>query len=159
MINFNKKMRIVSIVILIIVLLGNCIWEGNKKQENFNDMLEKIDLMDDKLDSLVDQEKETRTFCKLLRHDSSNKEHIQKVLEQRNIQFNNNWKKQNKMLADIKKKIIDVRLGKNNTDFSKFNDSRNYRREANQKRGKIMDAAKKMIRQKPAINLTIDNNI
>jgi len=115
--------------------------------------------MDDKLDSLVDQEKETRTFCKLLRHDSSNKEHLQKVLEQRNIEFNNNWKKQNRTLSDIKKKLINVKLGKNNKDFAKFNDSKNNKRDAFEKRRRLMEVAKKTIKQKPAINLTFNNNI
>ena len=48
--------------------------------------------MADKIDNLVEQEQETRTFCKLLRHDSSNREQLEKVMEYRNKQFEDNWK-------------------------------------------------------------------
>lgn len=123
------------------------------------DMLDKVDSMDKKLDDLVEQEKETRTFCKLLRHDSSNKEQMKKIMEYRNKQFEDNWKKQNKMLTDIKKKIIEVKLGKDNKDFSDFNTDRNKKREGNKKREKIMEVAKKMIQKPPQINLTFQNNM
>lgn len=148
--------KLVIIIILLLVLLCKCLLQ---KSENFEDKLSNLDLMDDKIDSLVDQEKETRTFCKLLRHDSSNKEHLHKVLEQRNIEFSNNWKKQNKMLSDIKKKLINIKLGKNNKEFAKFNDSKNNKRDSFEKRRRLMEAAKKTIKQKPAINLTFNNNI
>lgn len=124
-----------------------------------NNVLDKVDSMEEKLDNLVDQEKETRTFCKLLRHDSSNKEQLQKMMEFRNQQFDANWKKQNKMLGDIKKKIIELKLGKNNKEFVDFNSTRNKKRGEYGKRKKIMEAAKKMIQNPPQVNLTFQNNI
>ena len=145
---------LISIIILILLLVCK-----NSKTENFEDMLEKVDAMGDKLGSLVDQEVETRTFCKLLRHDSNFKEPMQKLLEQRNIEYNKNWKKQNRMLADIKKKIIEMKLGKNNQNFATFNSKRNKDKEANRKRKILMEKAMKMIKQKPVINFTVDNNI
>ena len=107
----------------------------------------------------MEQEQETRTFCKLLRHDSSNREQLEKVMEYRNKQFEDNWKKQNKMLSEIKKKIIEVRLGKNDKEFSNFNTDRNKKREEYEKRKKIMETAKKMIKKPPVVNLTFQNNI
>ena len=124
-----------------------------------NNVLDKVDSMEEKLDNLVEQEKETRTFCKLLRHDSSNKEQLQKMMEFRNQQFDANWKKQNKMLGDIKKKIIELKLGKNNKEFVDFNSTRNKKRGEYSKRKKIMEAAKKMIQNPPQVNLTFQNNI
>ena len=81
------------------------------------------------------------------------------MLEQRNIEFSKNWKKQNRMLADIKKKIIEMKLGNNNHNFAKFNTNRNKEREENRKRKILMDKGMKMIKQKPVINFTVDNNI
>ena len=152
------------IVLLLIFLILNTV-TGNK--ENFTaenpsldpSALDRVDDMSVKINSLVEQEQETRTFCKLLRHDSSNREQIEKVMEHRNKQFEDNWKKQNKMLSEIKKKIIEVRLGKNDKDFSKFNTDRNKKREEYEKRKKIMETAKKMIKKPPVVNLTFQNNI
>ena len=157
------------IVLLIIILIVNTIFFKNKsnKQENFSEVnstldptaLDRVDEMADKIDSLVEHEQETRTFCKLLRHDSSNKEQLEKVMEHRNKQFEDNWKKQNKMLSEIKKKIIEVRLGKNDKEFADFNTDRNKKREEYEKRKKIMETAKKMIKKPPVVNLTFQNNI
>ena len=152
------------IVLLLIFLIVNTVI-GNK--ENFtaenstldSNALDRVDDMADKIDNLVEQEQETRTFCKLLRHDSSNREQLEKVMEYRNKQFDDNWKKQNKMLSEIKKKIIEVRLNKNDKDFSEFNTDRNKKREEYKKRQKIMETAKKMIKKPPVVNLTFQNNI
>ena len=115
--------------------------------------------MEQKMKSLEEKEQETRMFCKLLRHDSNFKEPMKKLLEQRNIEYNKNWKKQNRMLADIKKKIIEMKLGKDNQNFATFNSNRNKDKEANRKRKILMDKAMNMIKQKPVINFTVDNNI
>ena len=147
--------KTVLIVVLGIILMVNCLVS---KREHF-DALDNINSMNSKLDSLMEQEKETRTFCKLLRHDSGNKEQLKKMMEYRNTQFNNNWKKQNKMLADIKKKIIGIKLGKNNKDFTEFNTGRNKSNSALQKRKDIIKAAKNMIKKPPTLNLTVQNNI
>ena len=153
------KLVLIVILVLILGLLTNTIF---LKIENFTgetDYLDQIDSMDKELDSLVDREKETRVFCKLLRHDSSNKEQLKKVIEHRNLEFENNWKKQNKMLSDIKKKIIDIKLGDNNRNFVDFNNNKNKERTAFEKRKKIMETVQKMIKKPPVVNLTIDNNI
>ena len=63
------------------------------------------------------------------------------------------------MLSEIKKKIIEVRLSKNDKDFSEFNTDRNKKREEYKKRQKIMETAKKMIKKPPVVNLTFQNNI
>ena len=74
----NIKIYCVGLLVfLILIILIIC---KNSKTENFEDMLEKVDAMGDKLGSLVDQEVETRTFCKLLRHDSNFKEPMKKVV-------------------------------------------------------------------------------
>lgn len=155
----KNNIKIYCIGLLSLIILIPLLVCKNAETENFQDMLEKVDAMGDKLGSLVDQEVETRTFCKLLRHDSNFKEPMQKLLEQRNIEYNKNWKKQNRMLADIKKKIIEMKLGKNNQKFATFNSKRNKDKEANRKRKILMEKAQNMIKQKPVINFTVDNNI
>jgi hypothetical protein len=150
------------LIIIILLTLGLIISSFLSNQENFYDesnSLDKIDSMDQELDSLIEKEKETRTFCKLLRHDSSNQEQLKKVIAHRNQEFENNWKKQNNMLSDIKKKIIGIRLGENNKQFTEFNTGRNKDYESNIKRKKIMETVQKMIKKQPEVNLTIDNNI
>tara|TARA_B100000123_G_C25650544_1_gene392996 strand:+ start:418 stop:894 length:477 start_codon:yes stop_codon:yes gene_type:complete len=154
--NFKKEIIVLIIIILLFTFL---VLFRYKLRENFKDVLENVDLMEDKLGSLVDQEVETRTFCKLLRHDSNIKQPMNKILEQRNIQFNNNWKKQNRLLSDIKKKIIEMKLGDNNSKFAEFNTERNRKTLGNINRKKLMENAKSMIRKKPEINFTVDNNI
>ena len=120
--------------------------------------LDNVDSMEDKLDDMVDTERETRTFCKLLRHDKTNEEQMTKMLAYRNKQFEDNLKKQNKNISQIKKKIIEIKLAKNNSEFMKFNTGRNKKREEYEKRKKIIEAAKKMIKRPPGVNLTFQNN-
>ena len=143
--------RIIISVILLLTLILHTTFRN--KKENFTDHLDKLDSMNDKLDSLVDQETETRAFCKLLRHDSNYQEPLEKIMKHRNQQFQNNWKKQNKMLADIKKKIIGIKLGNDNQEFSKFNTDRNKQRQEFNKRKQIIQDAKNLITSKPQINV------
>lgn len=143
--------RIIISIILLLTLILHTTFRNQK--ENFSDNLDKLDSMNDKLDSLVDQETETRTFCKLLRHDSNYQEPLKKIMKHRNQQFQNNWKKQNKMLADIKKKIIGIKLGNDNQEFSKFNTDRNKQRQEFNKRKQIIQDAKNLITSKPQINV------
>lgn len=157
------------ILLLLILLMLNIVFFKNtaNKIEMFSsastkldpNALDRVDEMADKIDTLVEQEQETRTFCKLLRHDSGNREQLEKVMEYRNKQFEDNWKKQNKMLSEIKKKIIEVRLGKNDKEFAEFNTDRNKKRQEYEKRKKIMETAKKMIKKSPVVNLTFQNNM
>ena len=74
------------IVLLLIFLIINTFIGKTEKftVENStldSNALDRVDDMADKLDNLVEQEQETRTFCKLLRHDSSNREQLEKVRE------------------------------------------------------------------------------
>ena len=151
---------------LLIIFINNCMLSKESFENSLgtqksppDDALDKVNSMNDKLDDLVEKEKETRTFCKLLRHDSSNQEQINKLIEHRNKQFEENWKKQNKMLSQIKKKIIEVKSGKNDKDFAEFNTGRNKKRMEYEKRKKLLEVAKKMIKRPPAVNLTFQNNI
>ena len=57
------------------------------------------------------------------------------------------------MLSEIKKKIIEVRLGKNDKEFAEFNTDRNKKRQEYEKRKKIMETIKKMIKKSPVVNL------
>ena len=143
--------RIIISVILLLTLILHTIFRN--KKENFTDNLDKLDSMNNKLDALVDQETETRTFCKLLRDDSNYQEPLEKIMKHRNQQFQNNWKKQNKMLADIKKKIIGIKLGNDSQEFSKFNTDRNKQRQEFNKRKQIIQDAKNLITSKPQINV------
>ena len=159
----SLTLTLIVIMVLIIIInttLGKT--EGFVDSKNNtgeeNDSLDKVDSMNQKLDDLVDKEKETRTFCKLLRHDSSNKAQVDKLIEHRNKQFEENWRKQNKMLSQIKKKIIEVKSGKTDADFMKFNTDRNKKREEMEKRKKLVEVAKKMIKRPPIVNLTFQNN-
>lgn len=132
---------------------------SNNEKKPEDDVLDKVNSMNEKLDDLVDKEKETRTFCKLLRHDNSNQEQMTKLMEHRNKQFEDSWKKQNKMLSQIKKKIIEIKTSKNDKEFMKFNTGRNKKRLEYEKRKKLLEVAKKMIKRPPAVNLTFQNNI
>lgn len=153
------------IVTMVLIIVINTVW---RKTESFadsennsnqgNDALDKVDSMNDKLDDLVGKETETRTFCKLLRHDSGNQAQVDKLIEHRNKQFEKNWRKQNKMLSQIKKKIIEVKTGKTDSDFMKFNTGRNKKRVEMEKRNKLVEVAKKMIKRPPEVNLTFHNN-
>ena len=117
-----------------------------------------LDAMDRKMDQLPEQEKETRAFCKILRHDNSNKEQMTRLLELRNKQFSDSLKKQNETISEIKK-IINATLDKNNKEFIDMNSNRNKKMEGNKMRRKIMEDAKKLIKGKPQIFLTVKNNI
>tara|TARA_Y100000590_G_scaffold335896_1_gene382413 strand:+ start:201 stop:698 length:498 start_codon:yes stop_codon:yes gene_type:complete len=163
------SLTLTSIVMMVLIIIINTVWrktesfvdsENNSENdsEGGNDALDKVDSMNDKLDDLVEKETETRTFCKLLRHDSSNQAQVDKLIEHRNKQFEENWRKQNKMLSQIKKKIIEVKSGKTDSDFMKFNTGRNKKRVEMEKRKKLVDVAKKMIKRPPVVNLTLQNN-
>ena len=120
--------------------------------------LENVDLMGNKIDELVDTEKETRLFCKILRHNKDNKSHNLKVLENRNRQFQDVIDKQNKMISDIKKKIISLKLDKNNKEIYKFNTEKNNKKEENIKRESIIDMAKNKLLEEPKVSINIGNN-
>ena len=96
-------------------------------------------------------------FCKLLRHDEDRVQ-MQDLLNSRNQQFQDNWKKQNKLIGDIKKKFIKLRLEKDGRNFIDFNDSRNDKTEEMNKRKQLVEKAKEIAESPYKLNLNINNN-
>jgi hypothetical protein len=145
-----------KIVILILIILLLCL---NKffVRENFKDSLDGVDSMDKKMDNMASTEEETRMFCKLLRHDD-NSEQIKDLLESRNQQYQDNWKKQNKLISDIKKKFIKLRLEKDGRNFVEFNDKRNGKLDENIKRKTLIEKAKILAEEPYSLNLNVNNN-
>ena len=156
-----KQFKIIFLVSLIVILFILNLKVKNSKIEGFNstfNSLENVDLMGDKIDELVDTEKETRLFCKILRHNKDNKGHNLKVLENRNRQFQDVIDKQNKMISDIKKKIISLKLDKNNKEIYQFNTGRNNKRDENIKRESIINMAKEKLKGGPKVSINVGNN-
>ena len=156
-----KQFKIIFLLSLILILFILNLKIKNMKTEGFVstfNSLENVDLMGDKIDELVDTEKETRLFCKILRHNKDNKSHNLKVLENRNRQFQDVIDKQNKMISDIKKKIISLKLDKNNKEIYKFNTEKNNKKEENIKRESIIDKAKNKLLEEPKVSINIGNN-
>lgn len=141
------------IVALTILLLVNSFY----RTEHFKDSLDDVDAMDKKMEEISDLEKETRMFCKLLRHDEDRVQ-MQDLLNSRNQQFQDNWKKQNKLIGDIKKKFIKLRLEKDGRNFMEFNDNRNDKTEEMKKRKQLVERAKEIAESPYKLNLNINNN-
>lgn len=141
------------IVALAILLLVNSFY----RTEHFKDSLDDVDAMDKKMEEISDLEKETRMFCKLLRHDEDRVQ-MQDLLNSRNQQFQDNWKKQNKLIGDIKKKFIKLRLEKDGQNFMEFNDNRNDKTEEMKKRKQLVEKAKEIAESPYKLNLNINNN-
>lgn len=153
-----KFLFLISLILILFIL--NLLLKKNKMEgfvSTFNS-LDNVDLMGDKIDELVDTEKETRLFCKILRHNKDNKEQNLKVLENRNRQFQEVIDKQNKLINEIKEKIISLKLDKNNYDFYKFNTDKNNKKDENIKRQEIINMAKAKLIEGPKININVDNN-
>ena len=145
-----------KIVILILIILLLCL---NKFfiRENFKDSLDGVDSMDKKMDNMTSTEEETRMFCKLLRHDDTS-EQMKDLLESRNQQYQDNWKKQNKLISDIKKKFIKLRLEKDGRNFVEFNDTRNDKLDENNKRKVLIEKAKIIADDPYSVTLNVNNN-
>ena len=141
------------ILALAILLLANSFY----RTEHFKDSLDDVDAMDKKMEEISDLEKETRMFCKLLRHDEDRVQ-MQDLLNSRNLQFQDNWKKQNKLIGDIKKKFIKLRLEKDGRNFMEFNDNRNDKIEEMKKRKQLIKKAKEVAESPYKLNLNINNN-
>ena len=172
----TNQLKIISIIFLSFILILNLIYyqteyftdtcsPNNNEETNYDENgnlilpnLDNIDIMSKKIDELTDNEKETRMFCKILRHDSNVKDQAEKIIESRNRQFQENLNKQNKMLCQIKSKIVNYKLNKDNKEFSEFNTKKNKERETKKIRQKIMEASQKLIRKGPVVNLKINNN-
>ena len=146
----------VLIVIVSLLILLFCINNFFLK-ETFESSLDSVDEMEKKMNELSDVEEETRMFCKILRHDED-KQQMKNLLENRNQQFQDSWKKQNKIISDIKKKFINLRLEKDGRNFVEFNDTRNKKSDENSKRKKIIEKAKQVANSPYNLNLNINNN-
>ena len=153
-----RNIKIIIIIILSIVLFWITYNKYLKKVEFFQDNLENVDLMEEKIDDLIEKEEETRMFCKLLRANNSPKEQLQTILEHRNKNFKQTLDKQNNTISEIKKKIINYNLDKNNKEFIDFNTERNRKDMGNKLRQNIINNAKDIIKQGPYINLSVNNN-
>ena len=144
------------LVILILIILLFCV-NNFFLRENFKDGLDNVDAMSKKMDEMTETEKETRMFCKLLRHDED-REQLKDLLESRNQEFQDNWQKQNKIVADIKKKFIKLRLEKDGRNFKDFNNKRNDRLDENIKRKEVIKQAKKISQSPYNLAVNINNN-
>jgi len=126
------------------------------KKSNLN--IEKLGNMSDienKLDKLEEQEQETRMFCKILRNKEKNQ--LDKVVENTNIKFDTEWKKQNELINQIKKKIINIKLDKIEKDFMEFNNKKNNKSESFKKRQMLIEKSKGHLRNPRMLNLKVNN--
>lgn len=173
----TNQIKIISIILLTLVIIFNTFYhhneyfsntcpqnENNEEQNTYDENgnlllpnLDNIDIMTKKIDEMTEDEKETRMFCKILRHDTNNNQ-IEKIIESRNTQFQDSLDKQNKLLCQIKSKIVNYKLNKDNKEFSEFNTKKNKEREAKKVRKNIIDASQKLIRKGPVVNLKINDN-
>jgi hypothetical protein len=140
------------VLFLLIILVINNLYNI----ENFSDGLDEVDAMEKKMDELDEVEQETRMFCKILRHDEDRVQ-LKDLLTSRNQQFQENWKKQNKIISDIKNKFIKLRLEKDGRNFKKFNDNRNDRTSEMNKRKQVIKKAKEVAESPYNLNVNINN--
>nr|QDY52014.1 hypothetical protein 2_86 [Mimiviridae sp. ChoanoV1] len=139
-------------VIFFLILFRNEILE----KSNLN--IEKLGNMSDienKLDKLEEQEQETRMFCKILKNKEKNQ--LDKVVENTNIKFDTEWKKQNELINQIKKKIINIKLDKIEKDFMEFNNKKNNKSESFKKRQMLIEKTKGHLRKPRMLNLKVNN--
>ena len=151
--NIINNNKIVIVILIVLVLCLNRFFV----RENFKDSLDSVESMNTKMDNMTSMEEETRMFCKLLRHDDTT-EQMKDLLENRNQQFQENWKKQNKIISDIKKKFIKLRLEKDGRNFVEFNGKRNKKIDETLKRKAIIEKAKEVAEQPYNFNLNVNNN-
>tara|TARA_B100000795_G_C22757952_1_gene422330 strand:- start:190 stop:651 length:462 start_codon:yes stop_codon:yes gene_type:complete len=150
----TNKNRLFLIIFFLMALL---IVNNYGVAENFKDNLDNIDGMDKKMDEMNDIEKETRMFCKILRHDED-KVQLKDLLNERNQQFQDNWQKQNKTINDIKNKFIKLRLEKDGRNLVEYNDNRNNKKEQMVKRNKVLKKAKEIAESPYNLNVNINNS-
>lgn len=150
------KKNCIGLVVLFLILL--LIINNLYRVENFSDGLDEIDAMEKKMNQLDEVEQETRMFCKILRHDEDRVQ-LQDLLNARNQQFQENWKKQNKMISDIKNKFIKLRLEKDGRNFKEFNDDRNDKTSEMNKRKQVLNKAKEVAQSPYNLNVNFNNSI
>lgn len=152
---FNKS--ITGTIFIIVVLFFIYFYRKENNREHFIDNIN-IDSMNKKINDLEEKEKETRMFCKLLRH-KDKKDEMDYMIQNSNMKFQDNWDKQNQMISDIKKKIINLKLDKVDKDFIDFNNKKNNTNVSNQLRKRQIEAAKKKLNGPRSLNLTLNNNL
>ena len=152
---FNKS--ITGTIFIIVVLFFIYFFRKENNREHFIDNIN-IDSMNQKINDLEEKEKETRMFCKLLRH-KDKKEEMDYMVQNSNMKFRDNWDKQNQMISDIKKKIINLKLDKVDKDFIDFNNNKNNTKVSNQLRKRQIEAAKKKLNGPRSLNLTLNNKL
>ena len=156
--NLNKFSKsITGTVLMIIVLFFIYFFRKENKREHFIDNIN-IDSMNQKINDLEEKEKETRMFCKLLRH-KDKKDEMDYMVQNSNMKFQDNWDKQNQMISDIKKRIINLKLDKVDKEFIDFNNKKNNTNVSNQLRKRQIEAAKKKLNGPRSLNLTLNNNL
>ena len=152
---FNKS--ITGTIFIIVVLFFIYFFRKENNREHFIDNIN-IDSMNQKINDLEEKEKETRMFCKLLRH-KDKKDEMDYMVQNSNMKFQDNWDKQNQMISDIKKKIINLKLDKVDKEFIDFNNKKNNTKVSNQLRKRLIEEAKKKLNGPRSLNLTLNNNL
>jgi hypothetical protein len=144
-----------TIILLIYFFKKEVLRSPSYIQEDF---IDNIEGMEQKMKSLEEKEQETRMFCKLLRN-KENQDEMDYMVENTNMKFQNDWEKQTKMINDIKKKIINLKLDKVDSDFINYNDNKNVNKNSLIKRKKQIVNAKNILKKPPIVNLNINNNL
>ena len=140
-------------VILLIHLIK--ITKPNIIQENF---IDNIASMEKKMKQLEEKEKETRMFCKILRN-KDKQDNMDYMITNTNMKFQNEWEKQNRLINDLKKKIINLQLDKNDREFINFNESKNQKNKSFLLRQKQIELGKEKLKGPRVLNLKINNNL
>lgn len=143
-----------TIILLLYILNTDCLQKPKIITENF---IDNIEGMEKTMKDLEEKEKETRMFCKLLRHKDT--QDIDYVIENTNLKFKNELEKQNKTITDLKKKIINLKLDKVDSNFIEFNEQKNNKQKSFINRRRQIENAKKVLRQPKKVNLNINNNL
>jgi hypothetical protein len=143
-----------TIILLLYILNNDCLQKPKIITENF---IDNIEGMEKTMKDLEEKEKETRMFCKLLRHKDT--QDIDYVIENTNLKFKNELEQQSKTINDLKKKIINLKLDKVDSNFIEFNEQKNNKQKSFINRRRQIENAKKVLRQPKKVNLNINNNL
>lgn len=145
------------ILFLTVILLIHLI-KKTKPVNNYENFISNIDGMEEKMKQLEEKEKETRMFCKILRHKEKQDE-MDYMIENTNAKFQNELDKQNRLINKLKKTIINLKLDKVDNEFIKFNESKNAKEKSFILRQKLIEQGKNKLRLPRVLNLKINNNL
>ena len=145
------------ILFLTVILLIHLI-KKTKPVNNYENFISNIDGMEEKMKQLEEKEKETRMFCKILRHKEKQDE-MDYMIENTNAKFQNELDKQNRLINKLKKTIINLKLDKVDNEFIKFNESKNAKDKSFILRQKLIEQGKNKLRLPRVLNLKINNNL